>query len=291
MVSGPPIPASESPAPESPPPVILVLEHAELEHLGTLEAPLAAHAGLQTLRAYRDSDRYAREVDRAVRAASLDAVVVLGGPVSLLDKAVYEYLDESLRLVRAALRRDIPILGIGLGAHLVAWALGARVWAGRTRGKPGEFGWSPVDLVGRGKVDPAFHGFRELDSVFHWHTDSCDLPAEAWRLAETTHYLQAFRWGRWVYGLQFHLEVTGQMVADWVDARGDELATVRRADPDLIVAKAARYCPLLKPKVETLATFFLECIETSRAERERGKEHAGSPASALGLGPERFGLE
>ncbi|NLG66812.1 MAG: hypothetical protein GX536_03755 [Actinobacteria bacterium] len=267
------------------PPRLLVLEHGTIEQLGTLEEPLGARTAIRHLVAYRDPVHYARPVDSVVRAHDFDGLVVLGGPATLVDKHLHPFLDESLRIVRLALRSDTPILGIGLGAHLVAWSLGARVWAGRTRGKGGEYGWYPVSLTDRGKVDPVFHGFREIDSVFHWHGDSFDLPAKAWGLAETHLYAQqAFRWGRWVYGLQFHVEVTGQMVADWVDTFGDDLAFSRRVDPDIMVAKAVRYCPTLKLRAETLAKHFADCVQHACTERKHGQRGgmAGVPAGFFG---------
>lgn len=256
-------------------PEIVVVQHAELEPLGTLGPVLEAGARIRLLAAYSGEQRFAREVDQLVRGHLSDALVVLGGPVSVLDRATHAYLEDSLRLVRAAARKDIPMLGIGLGAELLAWALGGSVWEGRTRGKSREIGWYPISLTARGRVDPAFHGFDEVDSVLHWHVDSFDLPPGAWRLASTLLYPnQAFRWGRWAYGLEFHLEATGRMVADWVDARAAELAMLRRVDADSIVAKAARYCPRLKPHAETLAAFFLECVAASIAEKKRKEAEA-----------------
>jgi len=260
-------------------PEILVVQHAELEHLGTLQPSLAPVSHLRPIRAYAHTERYARDVDGIIGSGAYDAVIVLGGAMSLLEREVYSCLNETLRLLRAVLRRDVPVLGIGLGSQALAWSLGGRVWAGRTRGRSREIGWHPVNLTPRGKVDPAFHGFREIDSVLHWHADSFDLPQRAWRLAETALYPnQAFRWGRWAYGLQFHMEVTGQMVADWVDARGDHLVSMKRIDPDVLVAKAVRYCPLLKPRVEQLASFFLECANAARVERLRAY---GLPAEGM----------
>ncbi|NLE74978.1 MAG: C26 family cysteine hydrolase domain-containing family [Actinobacteria bacterium] len=251
-------------------PQILVVQHAELEHLGTLEPCLASVSRLRLMLAYGNVENYARTVDRIVREGAYDALIVLGGAMSLLERDVHQSLNETTRLLRAFLRRDVPVLGIGLGAQALAWSLGGQVWAGRTRGRSREMGWYPISLTPRGRVDPAFRGFREIDSVLHWHADSFDLPSGAWRLAETDLYAnQAFRWGRWAYGVQFHMEVTGQMVADWVDSRGDHLAGMKRVDPDILVAKAVRYCPLLKPRVETLTAFFVECVNTARTEKQR----------------------
>lgn len=251
-------------------PEIIVLEHSRYESLGTLAPILEARAHLNVMRAYEENLSYARRIEAAIRTSSFDAVIVLGGPVSLLDKEIHAYLADSLRLVRAALKKDVPLLGIGLGAHMVAWELGGLVWHGHTRGREPEIGWYPVSLTRRGRVDPALHRFDEVDSVFHWHADSFDLPLGAWLLASTPRYQnQAFRWGRWVYGFEFHVEVTGRMVEDLVDARASELHRLKRVDPDLLVAKAARYVPRLRARAETLALHFCECIATSMAEKSK----------------------
>lgn len=263
---------------------VVVIQHAELEGLGTFGPLLNARCQVETLRAFAGDEVYRRQVDALLRAPDIDALVVLGGPDSAAGRERPPRLDQSLRLLHKAVRDDIPVLGICLGAQLLAWTLGAGVWAGRTRGKEKEIGWYQVSLAPRGLVDPAFHGFNPVDPVFHWHGDSFDLPAGAWRLAETPLYRnQAFRWGRWAYGLQFHLEVTGQMVSDWVDAGAEELASLKRADPDLIVSRAARLVPLLKPKAETFISFFLDCIERRRTEEEALPEPAGSSAEASSL--------
>ena len=87
-----------------------------------------------------------------------------------------------------------------------------------------------------------------------------------------------------MYGLQFHVEVTGQMVADWVDTFGDDLAFSRRVDPDIMVAKAVRYCPTLKLRAETLAKHFADCVQHACTERKHGQRGgmAGVPAGFFG---------
>lgn len=240
---------------------VVVLQHAELEGLGTFGPLLERECELDVLQAYRGEEAYRRRVDALLQDPGFDALVVMGGPESVAERERPLVLEHSLRLLRRAVRDDLPVLGVCLGAQLLAWALGGKVWAGRTRGKDPELGWHAVKLTPRGSVDPAFHGFAEIDPVFHWHVDSFDLPPGAWRLAETALYAnQAFRWGRWTYGLQFHLEITGLMVSNLLDAEVERLARLRRVDPDMVVARAARCAPLLLPKATALIDFFLECV-------------------------------
>ncbi|NLT36151.1 MAG: C26 family cysteine hydrolase domain-containing family [Gaiellales bacterium] len=255
---------------------VVVLQHAELEGLGTFGPLLQQECGLDLLEAFAGEEAYRRRVEALLPDPGIDALVVMGGPQSAAELGRHPVLEHSLRLLRRAVREDLPVLGVCLGAQLLALALGGRVWAGRTRGKGPEVGWQALRLTPRGSVDPAFHSFAEIDPAFHWHWDSFDLPPRAWRLAETASYPnQAFRWGRWAYGLQFHLEVTGLMVSNLVDGNADRLAGLRRVDPDMMVARAARCAPLLLPKATTMIDFFLECVRRRAQERETGPSYSG----------------
>jgi GMP synthase (glutamine-hydrolysing) len=239
-------------------PLVLVLQHAACEPLGLLEPVLATSCRLRVLHAYREPVAYRHAVAEAVKSAEYDAVIALGGPVSVYEREDVEFIDSSLALLRAALRRDVPVLGICLGAQMLAQCLGARVWPGRTKGLRKEIGWFSVGLTPRGRVDPAFHGFPENVLVFQWHGDTFDLPTGSWPLATGRPYRnQAFRFGRWVYGLQFHVEVTADMVAQWVREYADELASLDHVKPDLLVELATRHAPALASPAEVLAERFV----------------------------------
>ncbi len=274
---------------------VVVLQHAELEGLGTFGPLLERQCELDITEAFAGEEAYRRRVEALLREPDVDALVVLGGPQSAAEGQRSPVLEHSLRLLRRAVREDLPVLGVCLGAQLLALVLGGQVWAGRTRGKGPELGWQALRLTPRGRVDPAFHGFAEVDPVFHWHSDSFDLPERAWRLAQTALYPnQAFRWGRWAYGLQFHLEVTGLMVSNLVDENAERFAHLRRMDPDMMVARAARCAPLLLPKATTMINFFLECVGRRAQERETG-DGGGSctggstpRGTTMGSGPEEL---
>jgi GMP synthase (glutamine-hydrolysing) len=109
-------------------------------------------------------------------------------------------------------KRDIPVLGVCLGAQLLAHALGANVF----RGQQPEIGFAPVELTTEGRRDVIFNGVPSPVPVFHWHGDTFDLPVGAALLASSANYSnQAFRFGKRAYGLQFHLEPDAPAWAEW----------------------------------------------------------------------------
>jgi GMP synthase-like glutamine amidotransferase len=148
-------------------------------------------------------------------ARRADILVVMGGPMSAGDTQTYPWLRDEFALLEAALARRTPLLGVCLGAQLIAAAAGASVYPNRVR----EIGWWPVDLTGAGiaRDEPAatwrapFSGGRCV--VFQWHGDTFSLPSGARQLARTdVCENQAFAVGDRVIGLQFHLESTPSSV-------------------------------------------------------------------------------
>lgn len=145
-------------------------------------------------------------------AVQHDAVVVLGGGQNALADDVYPYFPDLLALLRDFAGRDRAVLGICLGAQLVARAFG-----GDNRiGGATEFGWCGVSLTQEGRTDAVLGAAPEMFPIFQWHDDTFTLPDGAVRLATNgATENQAFRIGRAVYGFQFHFETDGEMVRDW----------------------------------------------------------------------------
>ena len=137
-----------------------------------------------------------------------EALLVLGGSGSANDLA----LHSELGLIQGALSRGTPILGVCLGAQLTAKALGSNVYANEDK----EIGWAPVQFTEDARDDALFAGLNQRETVFHWHADTFDLPKGAVRLASSEKCInQAFRHGNNVYGLQFHLEATPDIIDRW----------------------------------------------------------------------------
>lgn len=187
-------------------PLVLIIQHAEADAMGWLE-PLCRELGI----AWHLCRPYAGE---AVPPATqpYHGLVVLGGPMNVDETDRYPFLNEEVRLLQSAFRRELPTLGICLGAQLMAKAAGSRV----VRGPAPEIGWFPVQLTEAGQQDPMFAGIPSEFMTFHWHGDTYDLPPKAVHLASSAQYpQQAFRLGPQAYALQFHLEVTPEIVQRW----------------------------------------------------------------------------
>lgn len=175
----------------------VVVQHVDFEGPGSIAA-VAAERGitLEVRRPYRG--------DQLPAAEDIDGLVVMGGPMGAFDDANHPHLAAERALLGAAVARGLPVLGVCLGAQLLAAALGARI----TRGPVPEIGLGTVTLTEDGLCDPAFGPAGPVLSVFHWHADTFTLPAGTVRLAESAAYAnQAFRVGERAYGLQFHIEI------------------------------------------------------------------------------------
>jgi GMP synthase (glutamine-hydrolysing) len=179
---------------------ILVLRHEPFEHLGHFSTVLEK-LGVSFL--YRD-------LGDDISLHGHSRVIIMGGPQSANDSL--PGLAAELGLIEEALKAGMPVLGICLGSQLIAKALGARVY----RNGEKEIGWAPVYFTEAGQADALFQGMGESRTFLHWHGETFDLPAGAeWLAYSDKCRHQAYRYGGNVYGLQFHPEVTAEMIVDW----------------------------------------------------------------------------
>ena len=183
---------------------VLGFRHASFEDVGQF-APLLAARGVEL----QCVDLYAAGASPP-DTANADGLLFMGGPMCANDDL--PFLKQELAIMREAGSRGQPILGICLGAQLLAKAFGGRVYVG----KMPEIGWYDIELTPTGAADPLLARASVPQTVFQWHEDTFDLPAGAELLASSWAYRnQAFRCGKKIYGLQFHPEMTRDMIEDW----------------------------------------------------------------------------
>jgi GMP synthase-like glutamine amidotransferase len=185
---------------------VLVLQHIACEPPGVYEDVLRER-GIELHRVEIDAG------ERLPDRRGFDAIVAMGGPMSVNDEAELPWLVEEKAFVSEAVRAGTPFWGVCLGVQLLASSLGARVYAGP---EP-EVGVVDVELTDAARSDPVFEVLPPRVPTLQWHGDTFDLPPGAVRLAGSPAYPnQAFRFER-AYGVQFHLEVSPQMAREWAD--------------------------------------------------------------------------
>ena len=198
---------------------VLVIMHVENEGAGVFgELLQAAGAEVRTARLHLG--------DALPDPRSLDAALSMGGPMNVYEEQQYPFLRDETHFLQEAAARDLPVLGICLGAQMIAKAAGAAV----TKNRVEEVGWGTVCLTGEGQADPLFRGLPASLPVFQWHGDTFGIPAGGTLLAtgEDCHH-QALRFRR-SYGLQFHLEADRPLLAEWFAGKPAGAEILRRSD-------------------------------------------------------------
>ena len=210
---------------------IFAFRHAAFEELGNLRPALERHGfDVQTVELY-EAGAAVPDIGRA------SALVFMGGPMSANDDL--PYLHREVELIREAVQLGTPVLGICLGAQLIAKALGGKV----QRSPVPEIGWFHIDLTAVGRLDPVFAGLEGAPTVFHWHQDMFQVPPGGELLATAPACPnQAFRAGRNIYGFQFHPEMTPAMIEDWQRHAQVCGEAVDAIDPDRHAGTLAQLC-------------------------------------------------
>ncbi len=176
-----------------------ILQHVPFEGIGSIQSWLTAqNASVNYTRFY--------ESPELPNIKDVDLIIIMGGPMSVNDEASLPWLKKEKRFILEAIQAGKSVVGICLGAQLIANALGARVYHGHYK----EIGWLNIEATSN---TTGLFQFPKKTTVFHWHGETFDLPSGAIRLAKSAGCQnQAFQVGKNVIGLQFHLETTPEAV-------------------------------------------------------------------------------
>jgi GMP synthase (glutamine-hydrolysing) len=233
-------------------PRLLVFQHVAHEILGTLD-PLLREAGFRIKYV-----NFERHPDAVPSLTGYDGLIVLGGPMNVDEVEKYPNLETEVRLIREAVQRDMPVLGICLGSQLLAKALGAKV--GKNPEK--EIGWYKLSPTNEGESDPLISSFNEEEDIFQWHGDTFDLPKGAKLLASSPLCKnQAFKFGDNIYGFQFHLEVDKPMIERWLNVPENKREIEEldgKIDPERIKADTPEYISRLNELSNSVFGNFIE---------------------------------
>lgn len=150
-------------------------------------------------------------------------LVIMGGPMAVYESAGLPFLHYEVAMIRSFAKAGKAVLGICLGAQIIAYGLGADVYKGQKQ----ELGWDRVEITEDGMKDDVFSALaaegEPTAEVFQWHGDTFNLPGKAVRIASSSVYEnQAFRYGKNIYALQFHIEVTPEIIREWFDKDSSE---------------------------------------------------------------------
>ncbi len=227
---------------------ILVFQHMKREH-PSLIAEYAAERGM-TLHVVPLYD-----VHTIPDVSAYDALIVLGGSMGVYDE--YPGKTEELSAIKANIG-VVPILGICLGAQLLAHALGAKVYPYVKDGAHiKEVGYYDVHLTPEGMAHPLFKNFEPVFPALQWHGDTFDMPEGAALLAtDSLCPHQAFSYKN-AYGVQFHVEATPEIVSDWLHEDREWASTDFALDERAIAEEARRHAPMMRTQCYTMMDNFL----------------------------------
>ncbi|HME42413.1 MAG TPA: type 1 glutamine amidotransferase [Syntrophorhabdales bacterium] len=226
---------------------VLIVKHVEQEGPGML-GKIFEDAGWRLV-----TVELGRREALPDRLDSFAAVVMLGGPMNVYEEEAYPFLKDEDVFIKEVLREEIPFLGICLGAQLLAKACGARVMKAAQK----EVGWYSVDLTKQARQDRLFKRVESPLTVFQWHEDTFDIPDGGVLLATSALVRnQAFGMGSCAYGLQFHVEVSLDMVEEWMK---DE----KTVDAEKILRQGAIVKETLEQQAATLFNNFRRLAESA----------------------------
>ena len=222
-------------------------QHVPFEGLGCVQPWLQKHAFQITSTRFFESPQLPNLTE-------IDLLVVMGGPMSINDELQFPWLLPEKAFIRRAIEAEKPVLGICLGAQLIASALGAEVYPNGEK----EIGWFPIEAVTT--TDQSVFRFPPTVKVFHWHGETFDLPSGAVHLARSSGCEnQAFQIGQRVIGLQFHLETRPEDAEQLIWHGREELQPAQyvQAELEMLAAPPERY-QIVNELMDRVVSFLLD---------------------------------
>ena len=226
---------------------VYAIQHLAFEDLGAWE-DIFYQLGLRV----RYFEAGIDDLTKAVKHPGL--TIILGGPIAVYETEDYPFLQQEIDLLKVRLEKNLPTLGICLGAQLIAAALDAKVYPGDVK----EIGWSKLSLTSI--ENNPLKALEDID-VLHWHGDTFDLPEQAELLASSDLYPnQAFRVGQNILALQFHAEVASESLEKWLIGHTCEL---RKAQINIPALRADHqsYAPALEQAASSVLMHYLENLQ------------------------------
>jgi len=231
---------------------IHTLQHVPFEGLGQIQtwADSQKHT-VNATRLFQD--------DKLPALDAFDLLIIMGGPMGANDDSRFPWMKREKLFIEEAIRREKRVLGVCLGAQLIASVLGAKVYPNREK----EIGWFPIELDPPGVRGTALSKLDQRSVVFHWHGDTFDIPKNAAHLARSRACEnQAFALGPHVIALQFHLEVTLPQIEKLVmNCAGDLSDSDYVMDP----REMADLSPRLVPPLNAMLRRFLDAFAQTEA--------------------------
>lgn len=223
------------------------LQHVAFEDIGSMANDFRA-------RGYTLSSTHWYRGDMAPAVSEFDALIVMGGPMGIYDEKIYPWLAYEKILIKEAIGAGKIVLGICLGAQLIADVLGGKV----TRNPHKEIGWLPINISASAATHPIAQVFTCYPEVFHWHGDTFALPPGAIRLASSEGCAnQAYVFQNKVYGFQFHLETTPESAQALIAHCGEDIDGSRYTqNAQTILASNVKFVQINRAMSEVIAIIF-----------------------------------
>lgn len=230
----------------------IAIQHLSFEHLGSFEHVFENQG-------YRI--RYMKPHQNGLAEAyNADLVVILGGPIGVYETLAYPYINDEIALTKYRLSKHLPILGICLGAQIIALAAGGEVFPGK-RGK--EIGWHPIHPASNASTEIDDCLFSGGGSMFHWHGDTLSLPDGAQLLASSSLYEnQIFALGNNVLGIQCHPELVPDDIENWLIGHACEIAITDSVNVTEIREDTKKYGQELVSRSQYFIASWLQDLKT-----------------------------